>query len=195
MRNSTKVLGIALVVALLLGVMALPAVGQASRTRLNWLIADKLTVGSDGMTNAGTMAVTGASTLTGAVTMGNSLTVGTSISVDGSTTLTGDVATMADLSVADKFNVAAQTSITMTQAGTLTPTGSYQPITAGGSISFGDITAGEAGDLLVLINTSSNTITDTGTLKLSGNAALGQYDTITLWSDGTNWIEISETNN
>ena len=55
----------------------------------------------------------------------------------------------------------------MTQAGTLTPTGSYQPITAGGSISFGDITAGEAGDLLVLINTSSNTITitDTGTLK------------------------------
>ena len=92
MRNSTKVLGIALVVALLLGVMALPAVGQASRTRLNWLIADKLTVGSDGMTN-------------------------------------------------------------------------------------------------------TITITDTGTLKLSGNAALGQYDTITLWSDGTNWIEISETNN
>jgi len=50
---------------------------------------------------------------------------------------------------------------------------------------------------LVLVNVGSNTITltDTGTLKLSANAALGQYDTITLQSDGTNWIELAKANN
>ena len=54
-----------------------------------------------------------------------------------------------------------------------------------------------AGRVIVLVNVGSNTITltDTGTLKLSGNAALGQYDNITLMSDGTNWVELSETNN
>ena len=59
------------------------------------------------------------------------------------------------------------------------------------------MTAGTAGDLVYIINTGSNTITitDTGTLKLSGNAALGQYDTLLLWSDGTNWIEVAQADN
>lgn len=91
----------------------------------------------------------------------------------------------------------SQTAITITQSGSLVPTGTYQPIQAGGAVSFSTITAGTAGDLLVLINISANaiTITDTGVIMLSGNLALSQYDTVTLWSDGTNWIQLATSNN
>lgn len=114
-----------------------------------------------------------------------------------------DTLTVLDLTVNDDAVVTGdltwtpQTVVTITQAGTLTPTGSYQPLIAGGAVSFGSIVAGTAGDLLILQNTGTNaiTITDTGTLKLSGNTALGQFDTITLLSDGTNWIEIAQTDN
>lgn len=178
MRNSTKILGIALVIALLLGVMALPAAGQASRTRLGWLIVDKLTVGSDGATVAGTLAVTGAST------MSSTLAV------------TGDVVTEADVSVGDKLNMVAQTGIVVTNGAAFAPTGTYQPISAAGEVT-PTVTVGEEGDIVVLINTSAQTINiaDTGTTKLTAAAALGQYDTLTLISDGTNWIELSRTDN
>ena len=48
-----------------------------------------------------------------------------------------------------------------------------------------------------MVNNSNTTITisDTGTLKLSGNIALGQYDTLVLISDGTNWVQLATTNN
>lgn len=80
----------------------------------------------------------------------------------------------------------------------LVPTGTYQPVSAsaaaGGVIS---TTGRTAGDLLVVINTGTNTvtITDTGTMKLAGNAALGQYDSLMLIFDGTNWVEIARADN
>ena len=87
--------------------------------------------------------------------------------------------------------------MTVTTDGTITPTGSYQPLSSSGNVQTASITAGTAGDILFLVNTANTTITisDTGTLKLGGNRALGQYDTLTLMSDGTNWIERSFTNN
>ncbi len=88
-------------------------------------------------------------------------------------------------------------TVTVTTDGTITPTGSYQPLSSSGSVQTASITAGTAGDILFLINTANTTITisDTGTLKLGGNRALGQYDTLTLISDGTNWVERAYTNN
>lgn len=88
-------------------------------------------------------------------------------------------------------------TVVVTSGGTITPTGSYQPLSSAGTVGTSAIVAGTAGDLLYLINTSNTTITltDTGTLKLGGNRALGQYDTLTLQSDGTNWIERAYTNN
>jgi hypothetical protein len=89
------------------------------------------------------------------------------------------------------------TAITVTSGGTVTPRGSYQPLTSAGNVGTSSITAGNAGDVLFLINTANTTITftDTGTLKLGGNRALGQFDTLTLVSDGTNWIERAFANN
>lgn len=90
-----------------------------------------------------------------------------------------------------------QTAIMVTQDSTISPTGSYQPLTAENDVSTSSITAGSAGDVLYLTNTVTWTITltDTGALKLSGNAALGQYDTLLLIADGTNWIEVVQTDN
>lgn len=88
-------------------------------------------------------------------------------------------------------------SITVTTDSLITPLGSYQPLTSAGSVQTALIAAGTAGDLLTLVNNTNTTITisDTGTLKLGGNRALGQFDTLTLISDGTNWVERSFGNN
>lgn len=117
--------------------------------------------------------------------------------VSADMTATDDATVTDDLTVGSDVTITPQTVITITQAATLSPTGSYQQLTAAGAVSFGAITAGTAGDLLTLVNIGSNTITitDTGTLKLTGNLALGQYDSATLLSDGTNWIQLATANN
>ena len=85
--------------------------------------------------------------------------------------------------------------ITVLNQHPITPTGSFQPITATGTTSHTMIANGTAGDILVLLNESPFTITlsDTGTLKLSGHAELGQYDSITLMYDTANWVELART--
>lgn len=89
------------------------------------------------------------------------------------------------------------TAVTVTNGGTITPTASYQPLTSTANRGTSSIAVLSAGTVVHFVNTANTTITltDTGTLKLSGNAALGQYDSLILLSDGTNWIEVSETNN
>jgi hypothetical protein len=123
---------------------------------------------------------------------------GTDFSATGGLTLAaGLTVSDGDVVVADDLRVTAQTSITVTDTAAFTPTGTYQGITAAGEVT-PTITAGAtAGDVLVLINTSDQTINiaDSGTTMLTAAAALGQYDVLVLWSDGTNWIEISRANN
>ena len=86
---------------------------------------------------------------------------------------------------------------TVTHGVPITPTGTFCNLYAAGAVSTDSIVAGTAGDMLILYNSSSATITisDTGTLKISGDTALGQYDSLTLISDGTNWVEIAQANN
>jgi len=109
--------------------------------------------------------------------------------------LTGDMT--GDLTNSTYINLVSQTSITVTNSAAFTPTGTHQGITAAGEVT-PTITAGvTAGNLLILVNSSAQTVNlvDTGTTKLSAAWAGGQYDTLLLMSDGTNWIEISRTNN
>lgn len=98
----------------------------------------------------------------------------------------------------DRFlRLSPNTPIAVTQGMTITPRGSYQPLQAGSAVSTGAIMPGNAGDVLYLVNVSTGTITisDTGKLKLGGTRALGQFDSLTLISDGDNWIEQSFANN
>src|SRR5882672_4134775 len=43
--------------------------------------------------------------------------------------------------------------------------------------------------------TNAGEIADTGIQKLSATWSPGQYDTLELMSDGTNWIELARSNN
>ena len=99
--------------------------------------------------------------------------------------------------VEDIFRLSPQDTTTLTQGATITPSGALMPLTSAGDVSTGSITAGTNGDILLLLNTVNHTITisDTGTLKLSGDAALGQYDSLLLGCDGTNWIELAQADN
>lgn len=141
----------------------------------------------------------------GALTILNIGATGTDFSATGGLTL-ADALTITsggaslsdgDMVVADDLRVTAQTSLTVTDATAFTPTGTYQNITAAGTVTPTIAAGATAGDLLVLINTSAQVINiaDSGTAKLSAAAALNQFDVLILWSDGTNWIEISRSDN
>lgn len=111
--------------------------------------------------------------------------------------VTADVTIGDDLTVIGDVVNTPGTAILVTSGGTVTPISSYVPLTSTGSVGTSSIAALGAGKTIYLVNMANTTITftDTGTLKLAGNAALGQYDTITLRSDGTNWIEAARANN
>jgi len=91
-----------------------------------------------------------------------------------------------------------QSSVTVTADSTIAVTGQIVPLTAAGAVGTATVTGcNTAGKVTIFRNTSANTITitDTGTLMLSGNAALGQYDTLMTVGDGTNCIEVAQTDN
>ena len=152
---------------------------------------------SQGMTViAGTLSANGGITVdstafTVADTSGNVATTGT-LGVTGNTTLSGDVTIDDDL-IIDPQAV----TIAVTDDSTITALGTVTKLSAAASCGTATITAGTAGQVLILMGPAANTITitDTGTLKLGGNCALTANDTLTMISDGTNWNEISCSDN
>jgi len=105
-----------------------------------------------------------------------------------------------------------QDTIVVTTGDVITPTGTYQPLSSAGDVVTCTLEAAGAlgrytgvrnvtyttGSLLWLVNTSSTTITVTegDTADLTGTSvALGISDTLTLLFDGSDWIELSESNN
>ncbi len=121
------------------------------------------------------------------------VTVGDDLNVTDQSNLAGAVVTSADV------GNTAETTVTVTSGGTVTPLGRFTPLSSSGNVGTSAIAGCAAGDAysedIVLINMANTTITftDTGTLKLSGNAALAQYDTLWLKCDNLhgNWIQIA----
>ena len=146
---------------------------QTIKQNFEWIVAKRITVTLNGIT-----------VQRGGVTVADGVTA-------------ADITASDDLTTLDLY--LTQTSVqTITVGGTITPTGSYHQITASAARGTSSVSGvSTAGRVLTLVNIGSNTITltDTGTLKLAGNAALGQYDSITLLSDGTNWIQVSKADN
>jgi len=125
--------------------------------------------------------------------------LGDDVWITGTLTV-ADVTVSAAGTVGTFLNVSGVTAISCTDGGVITMTGTYQPLEAAGNVTptlSTTATGLSAGSLLCLVNTANVTITiaDSGTAMLSGNLALGQYDSAWLIFDGTNWIEISEANN
>lgn len=131
-------------------------------------------------TFGGTVAVTGASNWT------------------GNASFAGDATVTDDLVVGSSLSAAKQTNITVTNNMTITLTGSFTGLTAAGAVGTAAISGCEAnGHVSLFANVGSNTITitDTGNLKLAGNWAAGQYDTLLTIGDGSNCIEVTRANN
>lgn len=71
------------------------------------------------------------------------------------------------------------------------------PIGLTGTTAVTSITATRLGDRITLFGSDANTrnITDGSNLKLAGTFSLGQDETMHLVCDGTNWLELSRSNN
>jgi hypothetical protein len=109
-----------------------------------------------------------------------------SISFGGSTITSGQVTNT------------PQGTVTVTDNSTITCTSAVVPLTAGGAVGTANISGcATAGRVTMLHNIVAQTITitDTGTIMLEGNAALSQYDTLTLLGDGTNCLQIAKSTN
>jgi hypothetical protein len=127
----------------------------------------------------------------------------------GTTSLVGSISTSGDLTVSDdasvsdllevgKIRYTKGTTQTLTASAEITSVNTFQPISAAGNIGTSAIASGvQPGSLLVLENVAnvSIVITDTGTTMLTGNITLGQYDTLGLIWDGTNWVQLYTANN
>lgn len=108
----------------------------------------------------------------------------------------GGVTGYANLRISNFYRAQPRAAITVGNGATVNATGTYQRLTAAGGVG-ASLAIKPAGTLLVLVNVGSNTITftETGTLISAGNIALGQNDSATLISDGTNWFQIAASNN
>lgn len=111
----------------------------------------------------------------------------------------GDDLSVTDLATVGKVRATRGTTQTLTASATITDVSTYLPISAAGNIGTSAIATANsvAGDLLILENIANVAIviTDTSTTMLSGNITLGQYDTLGLVFDGTNWVQLFTTNN
>lgn len=112
----------------------------------------------------------------------------------------GGVTTFSNLRINGFYRAQPRTAIVVTMNGTVNSTGTNQSISAtfpAKATSGASITVKPAGTILILTNVATNTITftETGTLISAGNIVLGQNDSATLKSDGTNWTQIAASNN
>lgn len=166
--------------ALLLATLQGPVVAQNIRQQFEWIVAKRLTVNTT-------------ADVAGKATVGGALTVAGNVNAGGSLTTTGAV------NVGTLLRLAPAGTAVLAADGTLTPAGSYQPISSTAAIGTAAIatTTLAAGTLLYVVNVGAQTITftDTGSLKLGGNAALGGGDTLLLVNDGTAWNQVSKTDN
>ena len=117
--------------------------------------------------------------------------VGGALGVTGAGTFAGIV------SIGTFLRIPLEPAIAVTDDSIITPTGTMQQLSAVGNCGTANIAAGTDGDWLVLFGPAANTITltDTATLMLNANRALSAHDVLVLTSDGTNWREMSFTDN
>lgn len=184
MRKSMTpvIVAVVLVLALFVGVNA-----QAVATNFNWVVTKLLTV-TDTATFTSGVNVAGA--LSAAAT-----TVDTLI-VEGNGDVVGNFEVADHLLTQAELYMIPPAALTVTNGGTITPTASVMELTAAGAVGAELINAAD-GQLLILVNTSANTITitETAAAVMAGNFAMGQGDSLTLMGNGVVWYELSRSNN
>lgn len=141
--------------------------------------------------SGGTLDVDSGATMT----VAGSATLG-SVIVEGNGDVTGNFEVTDHLLTQAELYLIPPDALAVTDGATITPTAAVMELTAAGAVGAELVAAGD-GQLLILINTSANTITisDTATLESTGDIALGQYDTLTLMGVGVKWYQLAASNN
>lgn len=208
MRVPLAVLGSLLLLALMLWLMpAAPVEAQYSVPCYSLMGGAKWVAGSGcewEMQSGSTLDLQAGTTVNGAAEIATTGQItGSQVNATGDlyaaddVTAQDDVTSIDDVIVGGEVRLARQAQ-TVTMNGWITPTGSYMYLSAGGTVGTSRILSGTTQGQLLYMEMSSNqtlTISDTGWLKLSGNIALGQYDTLTLMWDGSYWIQYATSNN
>ena len=102
--------------------------------------------------------------------------------------------------VADAVVSTASSTSTLASNGSLALTGSLMPISsvaAATNVTIAAVAPSKVGQSVTIINTGTNAITivDSGAAKLSGDLALGQYDSLSLVVQATNVLVQTATSN
>ena len=170
-----------LLAALLLALLSGSLSAQV-RQPFEWIYAKRLTVDT-------TAAIGGNTSIGGALT-GAAANFTGNVTTDGTFSADGSITTQGGL------NLIPGAAISVTDGGTITPTTAIQELTAAGNVGAGLAACGD-GQVLTLVNLSNVTITitDTGTIRLAGNAALGQWDSLTVVGSGVTCVEVARANN
>ena len=160
-------------------------------------------VGEPGTADAQIGSGIGNFDIQGPVIVKTDVQINDQLTVIGATSLQGDTVFTDQAAFETDIYSTAQSTATLTSGGTLTPSSNYVRISAAGNVGLSTIDGCTAGasysKILHIINMANVTITftDTSSLKLSGNAALGQYDSLVLRCDNGhgNWIQMAKTDN
>lgn len=159
-------------VMLALAVFAMLALTGA--VRYDWIVAKKITVLEGGLDVAGAALLS-------------------EVTTDSDVTLTtGDL-----ILSAGSLTFTPSTTQTVTMNGSITVDGPTTLLSSAGAVGTSTVACGSHGDLVLYVNVGSQNIviTDTGTLKLSGNTTLGQFDNLALQNVWGNCIEIAQVDN
>lgn len=90
---------------------------------------------------------------------------------------------------------------TITSGGVISPVRPFIAISAAGAVTTSTITAivdgWNDGQICTMTNMGANPITvkNSANTLLGGDVVLGQYDTLSVWWDGYDWIRFSSANN
>jgi hypothetical protein len=156
------------------------------------------TVTATGLTVNGNTHITGTGLIDGATSIRGALVVTGTSNLIGNASTTGTFAVNGSrLAVAAMLATAEQGAITVSYGSTITPTGTLQRITASGAITNAVLSAAVNGDIVVLVNTGSQSITipEVTGLVSAGDIALGAGDTAVLIGTTTTWYELARSNN
>ena len=181
-RSRGSVLAALLLAALLVTLFSGSLSAQV-RQPFEWIQAKRLSVDT-------TATIGGATSIGGALTVAGGSNLVGNVTTDGTFAADGTITGQAGL------YLIPGTAITVADGGTITPTTAIQELTAAGNVGAALAACGD-GQVLTLVNLSNVTITitDTGTIHLAGNAALGQYDSLTVVGSGVRCIEVARANN
>jgi hypothetical protein len=142
---------------------------------------------------------------TGDLTVGDDLTVvgdisgamlPTSINASGNVDVTGNLEVVDHIANSGQEYYITGSAYTVTDGATITPAEALVELTAAGTVGASVATCTD-GQWVMFVNTAAQTITitDTGSVRLAGDWAGAQTDTLTLACIGVLWYEMARANN